>query len=71
MLERQQVLNNDLKLLLITGFCGGYTTFSAFATENFNLIQNGNSLVAMLYIAASIAAGIIAVWGGLALIKTF
>ena len=36
--ERQQLTNPDLKFLLITGFCGGYTTFSAFASENINFI---------------------------------
>ncbi len=70
MLERQQVINTDLKLLLITGFCGGYTTFSAFSAENLNLIQNGNTLTALLYITASILTGIIAVVGGLMITKS-
>lgn len=70
MLERQQIINTDLKLLLITGFCGGYTTFSAFSVENLNLIQNGNTLTALLYITGSILAGIIAVVGGLMITKS-
>src|SRR5690625_7004236 len=52
--ERQQLTNPDLKFLFITGFCGGYTTFSAFASENINLFQSGNPLTAFLYIASSI-----------------
>ena len=34
-------LNPALKLLLITGFCGGFTTFSTFAAENVQLLENG------------------------------
>lgn len=68
-LERQQVLNSDLKILLITGFCGGYTTFSAFSIENIHLLQNGHPLTALLYILISILLGIIAVWAGMTFIK--
>lgn len=65
--ERQQLTNPDLKFLFITGFCGGYTTFSAFASENINLFQSGNSLTAFLYIAASVFVSLFAVWLGLML----
>lgn len=68
-LERQQVLNSDLKILLITGFCGGYTTFSAFSIENIHLLQNGQPLTALLYISTSILLGIMAVWGGMIVVK--
>lgn len=67
--ERQQLTNPDLKFLFITGFCGGYTTFSAFALENINLFQTGNSLTAFFYIAASVLVSLFAVWIGLSLIK--
>ena len=67
--ERQQLTDPDLKLLFITGFCGGYTTFSTFASENINLFQSGNSLTAFLYIASSILTSLFAVWFGLTLTK--
>lgn len=67
--ERQQLTNPDLKFLFITGFCGGYTTFSAFASENINLFQSGNPLTAFLYIASSILVSLFAVWLGLTLTK--
>ena len=67
--DRYSLTNPDLKYLLITGFCGGYTTFSAFTSENYNLFQSENTLVAFLYIAASVLVGLFAVWLGLSLSK--
>lgn len=68
-IDRYQAINPNLKFLFITGFCGGYTTFSAFASESLNLFQNGNILIAILYIATSILTGILAVWFGFFLAK--
>lgn len=55
----------NLRLLLLTGFCGGFTTFSAFALENVRLMNSGNATTAIMYTIASIAAGLVAVWIGL------
>jgi CrcB protein len=66
---KQQVENPALKLLFVTGFCGGFTTFSAFALENLKLFQSGNSLLALLYIASSVLLGILAVWAGMMIMK--
>ena len=69
--ERQQLTNPDLKFLFITGFCGGYITFSAFASENINLFQSGNPLTAFIYIGTSILVSLFAVWLGLTLTKMY
>lgn len=65
LLIENNAFNHQLRLLLVTGFCGGYTTFSAFSYENMILLSNNNSLLAIGYIIASVLVGMLAVWLGL------
>ncbi len=59
----------NMQLLLIAGFCGGFTTFSAFTFENLQLIENGQLSTALLYIVLSVILGILAVAAGYFLAK--
>lgn len=68
-LDKLQLTDSDLKGLLITGFCGGFTTFSAFGLESVNLFQNQNLSIAVLYIGLSITLGLLAVSYGLFVAK--
>ncbi|VBB48358.1 putative fluoride ion transporter CrcB [uncultured Paludibacter sp.] len=61
----------NLKLLLVVGFCGGFTTFSSFTNENFMLLQNGQYLTALLYIIGSIILGIFFVYLGYLITNLF
>ena len=44
------VLSPEMKLLLVTGFCGGFTTFSTFASESFGMMKAGDALQMALYV---------------------
>jgi CrcB protein len=51
---------------LIVGFCGGFTTFSAFTTETLGLFEGGEYARAAVYVAASVALSLMAVLAGFA-----
>ncbi|HVF81075.1 MAG TPA: fluoride efflux transporter CrcB [Flavisolibacter sp.] len=52
------------KLLLMTGFCGGFTTFSAFTLEGVQLLNSGRWAIFFLYTIASVACGLLATFLG-------
>ncbi len=58
------LLNPNLKLFIVVGFCGGFTTFSSFTNENFILLQNGQFLTSIVYVLGSVLLGILAVYIG-------
>lgn len=53
--------NDTLKIAITIGFCGGLTTFSTFSWETFDLIKNGEALLAILYILISVFACVAAI----------
>ena len=55
--------------LLISGFCGGFTTFSSFADDMWVLGQKGDWATFGIYLALSVVCGILCVWAGRAIIR--
>ena len=62
-------LNGPAFLLLVSGFCGGFTTFSAFSVKNRQMLLNGRWFLSVLYIMCSIAGGLLATYFGYKLFR--
>lgn len=60
-----------MRLLLVTGFLGGFTTFSAFSLDTLALAQRGELGTAFGYVAASLVLSLGACWGGMMLSRSF
>ena len=57
-------ISDSTRLFLTVGFCGGFTTFSTFAHENYLLFQSGNVLAVACYGALSLFVGIVMAYAG-------
>jgi CrcB protein len=69
--EKGNILSPEMRLLLATGFCGGFTTFSSFAYDNVGLLRDGELLYAFLYIAVSVLIGLLAAYLGVLIVKSY
>ena len=62
--QKGNVLTPEMRMFLTVGFCGGFTTFSAFAGENISLLKDGNFLYFALYTSLSVFLGLMATYLG-------
>jgi len=65
----QDLLKSTQRLLLMTGFCGGFSTYSTFSGELVQLFQSGNMAEASMYLIGSLIAGVVCILIGLYLAK--
>jgi fluoride exporter len=69
--EHRHGLSPAARLFLITGYCGGFTTFSAFGLETVYLLRRHPASWALANAVVSVAAGVIAVWLGWRAVELF
>jgi CrcB protein len=66
-LAARTTLPDSLRLFLVPGLLGGFTTFSAFGLESLGLLRRGELGIALMYVLGSVLVGVFAVWLGLRL----
>ncbi len=62
--EKSMIMTPELRLLLMVGLCGGFTTFSSFTNENLMLMHNGQVFSLLIYTGLSVMLGFVAVYLG-------
>ena len=69
MAEKTNLISPQMNVLLITGFCGGFTTFSSFADDMYLMVQQKQWLWFGLYTGLSLLLGLLLVWLGRSVVK--
>jgi fluoride exporter len=70
-LSERTSLTPEWRLFLATGICGGFTTFSAFSSETFSMLRDGQLWYASAYVLASLILGVFATFIGYSLPRFF
>ena len=67
--DRHAWMTLEWRLFLVTGICGGYTTFSTYSYEGISLFRQGNYTYFMLYVAGSVILGLLATLAGITSVR--
>ena len=67
--ETRALVSPAVRAALLTGVLGGYTTFSSFTYETFELLRDGQRTLAVANAASSVSLGLFAVWAGIRLAR--
>ena len=70
-LSERTSMTPEWRLFLATGICGGFTTFSAFSSETFSMLRDGQFWYAATYVLASLILGVLATFIGYSLPRYF
>ena len=65
--EIRHFMGTRVRMLLLVGTMGGFTTFSTFASESYFLVEGGRIAAGVLNLSLQVSVGLLAVWAGLAL----
>jgi CrcB protein len=68
--ERGTILSPEIRILLTAGFCGGFTTFSAFSYESISLLREGELVYVGANVVLSVSLGIVSTYIGLLIARS-
>lgn len=68
--EKGNLMTAEMRMFLTVGFCGGFTTFSTFSYDNLMLLKDNSMVFLLLNVLGSVLLGVLAVYGGIVLIRS-